>query len=122
MGSTWNATLVRAIGRVIGTEARVGGATRELAADMNRRILTAGGAEGAGDAGLDAWHRLGEITAPTLATWGDLDLAPDIPFYELMAQRLGNAEARVLEGVAHLPMLERPQLVADLVRETITRA
>ena len=100
------------------SEGRVGGAPRELAADMNRRILTANGGRNLGDAGLDAWHRLGEITAPTLATWGDLDVPPDLPFYALMAERLANAEARVLEGVAHLPMVERPALVADLIRET----
>jgi pimeloyl-ACP methyl ester carboxylesterase len=102
-------------------EGRVGGAPRALAADMNRRILTASGGRNLGDAGLDAWHRLGEITAPTLATWGDLDVPPDLPFYALMAERLANAEARVLEGVAHLPMLERPALVADLIRETAAR-
>jgi pimeloyl-ACP methyl ester carboxylesterase len=98
-------------------EGRVGGAPRELAADMNRRILTGGRSEHEGDAGLDTWHRLGEIAAPALVTWGDLDLPPDLPFYELTAQRLPNAEARVLEGVAHLPSLERPALVAGLVRE-----
>jgi pimeloyl-ACP methyl ester carboxylesterase len=100
-------------------EGRVGGAPRELAADMDRRILSAGGAEGAGDAGLDTWHRLAEIPVPALATWGDLDLPPDLPFYELIAERLPNAEPRVLEGVAHLPMLERPALVAELVREAV---
>lgn len=103
-------------------EGRVGGAPRELAADMNRRILSRGTEGNAGDAGLDTWHRLGEITAPTLATWGDLDLPPDLPFYEIAAQRLRNAEPRVLGGVAHLPSLERPRLVADLVREAVARA
>jgi pimeloyl-ACP methyl ester carboxylesterase len=103
-------------------EGRVGGAARALAADMNRRILAVDHGEGVGDAGLDAWHRLGEITTPTLATWGDLDVPPDLPFYALMGERLGHAEARVLEGVAHLPMLERPALVADLIRETAALA
>jgi pimeloyl-ACP methyl ester carboxylesterase len=102
-------------------EGRVGGAPRELAAAMNRRILTANGGRDLGDAGLDAWHRLAEITTPTLATWGDLDVPPDLPFYALMAERLARAEARVLDGVAHLPMLERPALVADLVREAAAR-
>ena len=103
-------------------EGRIGGARRELAADMNRRILAAGTTGGDGDAGLDTWHRLGEVAAPVLATWGDLDLPPDLPFYALTAEKLAHAEARVLEGVAHLPSLERPQLVADLVREAVARA
>ena len=100
-------------------EGRVGGAPRELAADMNRGILTAGTQGGDGDAGLDAWHRLGEITTPALATWGDLDLPPDLPFYAIAAERLAKAEARVLPGVAHLPSLERPELVASLIREAV---
>jgi pimeloyl-ACP methyl ester carboxylesterase len=103
-------------------EGRVGGAPRRLAEDMNRRIVAGGGTEGAGDADLDAWHRLTEIVAPTLATWGDLDLPPDLPFYALMAERLPHADGRVLEGVAHLPMLERPAMVADLIRETVALA
>lgn len=103
-------------------EGRVGGAPRELAADMNRRILSAGTDGNAGGSGLDTWHRFAEIAAPTLATWGDLDLPPDLPFYALIAERLPNAEGRVLPGVAHLPMLERPALVADLVREAVALA
>jgi pimeloyl-ACP methyl ester carboxylesterase len=103
-------------------EGRIGGAPRQLAADMNRRILTAGTSGNDGDAGLDTWHRLDEITAPALATWGDLDLPPDLPFYAITAERLPNAQARVLEGVAHLPSLERPDLVADLVREAVARS
>lgn len=105
-----------------GPEGRVGGAARQLAADMNRRILTAGTTGGDGDSGIDAWHRLAEVEVPVLATWGDLDLPPDLPFYALTAQRLGNARPRVLEGVAHLPSLEHPQLVADLIREAAARA
>jgi pimeloyl-ACP methyl ester carboxylesterase len=103
-------------------EGRVGGTRRRLAAEMNRRILSAGTTGGDGDAGLDTWHRLAEVTTPVLATWGDLDLPPDLPFYALTAQKLANAEARVLEGVAHLPSLERPGLVADLIREAVARA
>lgn len=103
-------------------EGRVGGAARELAADMNRRILTARTSRDAGDAGLDAWHRLGEIRVPTLATWGEHDMPPDVPFYRLMADRLVAAEVRELPGVAHLPSLERPELVAGLIREALARA
>ena len=102
-------------------EGRVGGAARELAADMNRRVLASGGGQ-AGDAGLDAWHALGRIEAPGLAVWGDLDMPPDQPFYALMAERLPHVEGRVLPGVAHLPSLEQPATVADLVHEVVRRA
>lgn len=98
-------------------EGRVGGAAREVAAEMNRRILKIGAPDDAGDSGLDAWHELAEIEAPGIAAWGDLDLPADLPWYRLMADRLPRVSPRVLPGVAHLPSLEQPQTVAALVRE-----
>lgn len=103
-------------------EGRVGGPSRELAATMSGRILAAGAGEGVGDAGLDAWHALGDIAAPTLTVWGDLDAPPDLPFYALMGERLPHARTRVLPGVAHLPSLEQPDTIAALVREAVALA
>ncbi|MVA75899.1 alpha/beta fold hydrolase [Auraticoccus sp. F435] len=103
-------------------EGRVGGAARELFVAMNRRILQIGAPDGAGDAGVDAWARLGEVSVPVLCTYGELDVPADLPFYEETARRLGQAPVRVLSGVAHLPGLERPELVADLVREALRTA
>ncbi|MFD1722049.1 alpha/beta fold hydrolase [Amnibacterium endophyticum] len=101
-------------------EGRVGGAARELAAAMSRRALQGGGSTGA--SGIDAWHRLAEVDVPGIAAWGDLDMPPDQPFYELAAARLPRIQARVLPGVAHLPSLEDPALVAALVREVVALA
>jgi pimeloyl-ACP methyl ester carboxylesterase len=98
-------------------EGRVGGAARELFATMNRQILEASAPDDSGDAGIDAWTRLGEVSVPVLCTWGDLDIPADLPFYEETARRLGQTPARVLEGVAHLPGLEQPRLIAQLVRD-----
>jgi pimeloyl-ACP methyl ester carboxylesterase len=98
-------------------EGRVGGAAREVAAEMNRRILKIGAPDDAGDSGLDAWHELSEIQAPGIAAWGDLDLPADLPWYRLLAERLPKVSPRELQGVAHLPSLEQPQTVAALVRE-----
>lgn len=98
------------------TEGRVAGSARELFATMNRRIIEIGAPQGAGDAGLNAWTRLDEITVPVLCTWGAVDIPADLPFYEETARRLGQGPGRVLPGVAHLPGLEQPELVADLVR------
>ena len=100
-------------------EGRVGGSTRELFAAMNHRILEVGAADGAGDAGVDAWKRLGEIDVPVRTTWGDLDIPADLPFYEETARRLGQGPGHVLTGVAHLPGLEQPGLVAGLVRDAL---
>nr|MCW2727827.1 hypothetical protein [Aeromicrobium sp.] len=100
-------------------EGRVGGAAREMFEAMNRRILEVGAVEGAGDAGVDAWARLGEVSVPALCAWGDLDIPADLPFYEETARRLGQGPARVLAGVAHLPGLEQPEIVAELVRSAL---
>lgn len=98
---------------------RVGGAPRELFERMNERILEVDAADDAGDAGLDAWARLGAVEVPVLATWGALDIPADEPFYAETARRIGQGPGRVLPGVAHLPGLEQPALVADLVREVV---
>jgi pimeloyl-ACP methyl ester carboxylesterase len=98
---------------------RVTGAPRELFARMNERILEVDAADDAGDAGLDSWTRLGAVEAPVLATWGALDIPADEPFYAETARRIGQGPGRVLPGVAHLPGLEQPALVADLVREVV---
>jgi pimeloyl-ACP methyl ester carboxylesterase len=103
-------------------EGRVRGGARALFAEMNRRILTVGAPDEAGDAGLDAWHELGEIGAPGIAAWGDLDQPADLPWYRLLGERLPRATPRVLPGVAHLPALEQPQTVAALVREVAAMA
>lgn len=98
-------------------EGRVVGGARQLFAEMNRRILAVGAPDESGDAGLDAWHELGEIEAPGIAAWGDLDQPADLPWYRLLADRLPRVTGRELRGVAHLPSLEQPQTVAALIRE-----
>ena len=100
-------------------EGRVGGAARELFGAMNRRILEQGVSDAAGDAGIDAWTRLGEVSAPVLCAWGALDIPADMPFYAETAQRLGQGAPRVIPDAAHLPGLEQPEVVADLVRSAL---
>jgi pimeloyl-ACP methyl ester carboxylesterase len=97
-------------------EGRVAGDARALFEAMNRKILAVAAPDSAGSAGVDAWARLGEVTVPVLCTWGDLDLPCDIPFYEETARRIGQGSVRVLPGVAHLPGLELPSLIAEMVR------
>jgi pimeloyl-ACP methyl ester carboxylesterase len=98
-------------------EGRVSGAARDLVAEMNRRILSVGAPDDAGDSGLDTWHELRDIEAPGIAAWGDLDIPADLPWYRRIADRLPRVTGRVLPGVAHLPSVEQPQTVAALVRE-----
>jgi len=100
---------------------RVAGPSRDLFGAMNRRIIELGAPGGAGGGDVDAWSRLGEVTVPVLCAWGDLDLPCDLPFLVETARRVGQGPGRVLPGVAHLPGLERPELVAGLIREVLER-
>ena len=81
------------------SEGRVGGAARDLALEMNAVIIGNAETDAAGAAGVDAWHRLAEITVPVTVACGDLD---------------------VLAGMAHQPYLESPGTVAQLIRPAVT--
>lgn len=54
-------------------------------------------------------ERLGEISAPTLVVYGDLD----VPAVPLIAAKLGseirNAEVVCMRGTAHVPNMEQPR-------------
>lgn len=101
-------------------EGRVGGAARTLALDMNAIALRSDVPEDAGTSGLDAWSRLDELRVPATLAWGDLDLPIIMDRCRELAERLPAVrETRVLHGTAHLPYLEQPQAVAQLIGEAV---
>lgn len=102
-----------------GPEGRVGGTARELARTMNAGILRAGVPDDGGASGIDTWGRLTEVAVPTTVAWGDLDLPFLIERYEALAARVPAARRHVIRGTAHLPYLEQPQLVAELVLDAL---
>lgn len=93
---------------------RVGGAARALFLDMNRRAL--------GQPRLtqeerppEAWSRLEALAAPSLLMVGDEDFSALIERHDTLSETMPNAFAVVLEGTAHLPSIERPDLVNALL-------
>ena len=66
-----------------------------------------------------AGARLGQITAPALVLWGDLD--PYIParFADETAAALGSGTVRHLDDANHWPWLDRPDVV-DLVADFLS--
>ena len=101
-------------------EGRVGGAARKLAVDMNAIIIGHSVPETAGDADVDAWHRLTEIKVPVTVACGDLDVPFLVDRCHLLADRLPTARHHVLAGLAHQPYLESASTVTQLIRSAVT--
>jgi pimeloyl-ACP methyl ester carboxylesterase len=97
-------------------EGRVGGPVRELALEMNRVVIAGElAAEFDGAGGLDAAGRVHEIDVPAVVACGELDVPLKVRRCEQLARELPNAAHRTLPGRAHLPYLEAPDEVAQLV-------
>ena len=90
---------------------RVTGPARELFMDMNGRALRAGPV-GVDEPMATTWDRLTDVAVPTLVMVGSLDLPHIVDRARRMADVLPEAELTVVDGAAHLPMLEQPSLVA----------
>lgn len=101
-------------------EGRVTGQARRLFLDMNAIALRSPPI----GSNLDiepAFHRLGEISAPSLVICGDLDFPHIQERCRHIATMMLNGSRDVLTGAAHLPSLERPADVTDLLVEFINR-
>ncbi|WP_224703026.1 alpha/beta fold hydrolase [Devosia aquimaris] len=95
---------------------RVAGAARELFMDMNALAL-AKPALTQEQRRPEAWSRVGEINAPSLLLVGDQDFTALIDRHEHLSEEMPNAFAAVLENVAHIPSIERPELVNSMLVE-----
>jgi pimeloyl-ACP methyl ester carboxylesterase len=96
---------------------RVTGAVRALFFDMNRKALTKAPPLTREIPRDSARDRVGEIAAPTLLVAGDLDFNYILTRHEGLSEDLPNAFATIIEGTAHLPNLERPDLFDPLLLE-----
>lgn len=100
-------------------EGRVVDPTRALFLDMNRAALLApdpGEEETAGA----AFDRLENLKQPVLLMVGDLDITYTRELNRIMTRRLPNAQSVIVTGVAHLPQMEEPQLIAGLIDEFVS--
>jgi pimeloyl-ACP methyl ester carboxylesterase len=66
---------------------------------------------------------IGPLPCPITIAWCELDrLFPEGEFGARAKERLPGARYVVLENVGHVPMLDDPQLVAGVIRESIAAA
>lgn len=59
--------------------------------------------------------RLAKVTAPTLVLWGEADRIADVDYGRAFAAAIPSAEFRILPGTGHLPQVETPQELLDVV-------
>ncbi len=100
-------------------EGRVAGPARELALAMNSIALKNEIPEELGKSGMAAWSRLEEITVPVSVACGDLDLPFIMARSKELADWLPRSRFQVLPGMAHLPYLEQPAVVAELISSAV---
>lgn len=100
-------------------EGRVAGPERELARDMARRTLQHGLSGADDDSGVVAWPRLGELAVPTTVVVGDLDEEIGQQLARRLADTVPGARHVVLRGTAHLPMLDAPGALVDVLRRAL---
>lgn len=104
----------------LAAEGRVAGDERRLFLDMigvALRLPPVG-------ASLDtaaAYDRLGAVLAPSLVLWGELDFPHIRERSRHVAAALRGASGHELRGTAHLPSLDQPGVVTDLVRDFVGR-
>jgi pimeloyl-ACP methyl ester carboxylesterase len=103
-------------------EGRVSGPARELALDMNAIIVRNAEHDGEGDADLNAWSRLEQVTHPATVACGSLDAKFLVERSKDLAARLPNGRYVELPGVAHQPYLEEPLMVAGLILSAVRPA
>ena len=105
-----------------GPEGRVGGEARSLAIEMNAALLRRGESEHSGASDVDAWGSLEEVWVPTTVACGELDLSFVVDRCREIVSRMPAAEYVDLPGMAHLPYLEDPKRIAELVTRTAAHA
>ena len=93
---------------------RVGGEARTLFLDMNALALNKPQLTQE-EALPDAWTRMEEVSAPTLLVVGDEDFTALVDRHETLSETMPNAFGVVLEGAAHIPSIEKPDLVNSLL-------
>lgn len=103
-------------------EGRVAGPPRQLAREMNATILRSLRPELVDRRATGAWSRLGEVSAPTTVACGDLDVPALCERAKELAGRLPGAHHEILPGMAHLPFLERPAAVVDVITRALKAA
>ena len=88
----------------------------------NRRINQAIFEDMEADRNEDFRAILERIQAPTLVLWGSDDRIIDVANAPLVARAVPDSRLEIIEGIAHMPMIEAPEKTATLMRALIRDA
>ena len=99
-------------------ERRVTGQARELFLEMQAVALRSPPVGSSVDA-APAYQRLGEVSAPTLVIQGNFDFPHIQDRSRHIAMTVLNGSHHELAGTAHMPNLERPAVITNLLKEFI---
>ncbi|MBO1079993.1 alpha/beta fold hydrolase [Roseomonas haemaphysalidis] len=98
----------------LAVEGRVAGEARRLFLDMHAIALRSP-PTGLNRDVAPAYGRLGEIAVPTLVLWGALDFPHIQGRCRHIVATLPNAEGHALAEASHLPSLDLPDRITDLI-------
>lgn len=98
---------------------RVSGPARELFLDMNRIALNSPDLEKEIEP-PSAYDRLEGLSLPTLVISGDLDFPYIKERCQYIIDNAPNAKGQEISGTAHLPNLEKPETVTELIKKFLT--
>ena len=97
-------------------------AMRERVREMNAALFARDDEEGDPiPLNPPAAERLGDITAPTLIVYGDMDIADVRQAGPHLAAAIPGASLAVIPDAAHLPQMERPELFNQIVLDFLSR-
>jgi len=102
------------------SEGRVAGPARDLFLDMNGIALRMPPV-GANTDSITAYDRLAKIAAPTLVLCGDMDFPHIFERSRHLAATMPDASFQPLPEAAHLPSLEQPETVTQLLTDFLKR-
>lgn len=94
---------------------RVTGPPRDLALDMARTTLAHRLPENWGGGGGEAWSRLEELALPVTVVVGELDVPIGVTRSREVARRIPAARFVLLPGTAHLPSLDAPEALQEVL-------
>ncbi|GCE07436.1 alpha/beta fold hydrolase [Dictyobacter aurantiacus] len=105
------------------TPEQVDASVRERVRAMQRHAFTVPVPDGAELVKLQppAIERLAEVRVPTLIVVGDYDLPDKLELSQLLASRINGAQLLVIEGVAHMVSMERPEQFNQAVLSFLSR-